>query len=162
MLVYLDSSAIVKRYIEEKGSEAIDTVYASIEQDGNNRAALSIWNLGEVIGAIDTRRQRGDIDEKSMDDAIRLFAGETKKFVAMRRLIVLPITGRLLEQCRELVVKHHIYQADALQLAAARYSDSMLLITADKRLADCAKVEGIEVANPEKDSQKIVAALGGA
>ena len=160
MLVYLDSSAIVKRYIEEKGSDVIDVVYTSIE-DGNNRAAFSIWNVGEVIGAIDTRQQKGDIDEKSMGESIRLFVGETKKFVAMRRLIILPITGRLLEQCRELIVKRHIYQADALQLVTASYSGSMLVITADKRLAECAKVEGIEVANPEKDTQKIIAALGG-
>ena len=33
MLAYLDSSAIVKRYIEEIGSESLDILYASLETE---------------------------------------------------------------------------------------------------------------------------------
>src|ERR1700722_10494041 len=149
MLIYLDSSAIVKRYIAEKGSESIDAIYAGLEKDGDLQAAFSAWNIGEVIGAIDTRKQRGDIDERSMAEAIGLFVGETRKFVAMRKLIVHPIGSRMLEESRDLIVKYHIYQADALQLTTARQSSSTLILTADRRLAECARSEGIEVANPE-------------
>jgi|YelNatPaOPRAMG01_1025707.scaffolds.fasta_scaffold78184_2 predicted nucleic acid-binding protein len=51
-LVYLDSCSIVKRYIEEKGSEVIDTLYEKAES-GKLKFAFSIWNLSEVIGALD-------------------------------------------------------------------------------------------------------------
>ncbi|MDA4112515.1 MAG: type II toxin-antitoxin system VapC family toxin [Thaumarchaeota archaeon] len=159
MLVYLDSSAIVKRYIEEKGSESIDVVYAGLEKEGDMQAAFSAWNVGEVLGAIDTRKQRGDLDERSMAEAVGLFVGETKKFVAMRRLIVLPIGSKTLEESRELIVKHHIYQADALQLATARQSASTLILTADRKLAECARSEGIQVADPEREHHRIVDAL---
>jgi uncharacterized protein len=159
MLIYLDSSAIVKRYIAEKGSESIDAVYAGLERDGAPQAAFSAWNIGEVIGAIDTRRQRGDIDERSMVEAVGLFVGETRKFVAMRTLIVLPIGSKMLEESRDLIVKYHIYQADALQLATARESASALILTADRKLAECAQSEGIAVANPEKEHSRIIDAL---
>ncbi len=159
MLVYLDSSAIMKRYVEEKGSESVDMVYETLEKRSDSRVAFSSWNVGEVIGAIDTRRHRGDIDEKSMLEAIRLFIGETKKFVAMRRLIVLPIGGKTLEESRDLIIKHHIYQADALQLVSARQSHSSFILTSDRKLAECAESESIEVANPEMDYSKIVGAM---
>ena len=160
MLVYLDSSAIVKRYVEEKGSESVDAVYEVLEKEGSQRVAFSIWNIGEVFGAIDIRRQRGDIDEKSMSEAIRLFIGETRKFVAMRRLTVLPIGGKTLEESRNLILKHHMYQADALQLATARQSESALILTADRKLAECAKSEEIQVRDPEKDYDSIVSIFG--
>jgi uncharacterized protein len=159
MLIYLDSSAIVKRYIAEKGSESIDFVYAGLEKDGDLQATFSAWNIGEVIGAIDTRKQRGDIDERSMVEAVGLFVGETRKFVAMRKLIVHPIGSKMLEESRDLIVKYHIYQADALQLATARQSASTLILTADRKLAECARSEGMEVANPEKDPSSIIDVL---
>ncbi len=159
MLAYLDSSAIVKRYIEEKGSESVDAVYEALEKEASHRLAFSVWNVGEVIGAIDTRRQRGDIDEKSMLEAIGLLVGETKKFVAMRKLIVLPVSSRTLGLSRDLITKYHIYQADALQLASARQCDSNLMLTADRRMAQCAESEQIESASPERDYARIAAML---
>ncbi len=158
MLLYLDSSAIVKRYLEERGSNALDTVYEGLESE-EHRAAFSVWNLGEVVGAIDTRAERGDLDERSRHEALRLLMGETRKFAAMRRITLLPVGGSLLEESRDLIVKHHIYQADALQLATARLAESGLFLTADRRLAACAKTEGFEVANPESDQRKIAALL---
>jgi predicted nucleic acid-binding protein len=159
MIVYLDSSAIVKRYIEEKGSESIDAVYTGLEKEGGMLAAFSAWNIGEVLGAIDTRKQRGDLDERSMAEAVRLFVGETKKFVSMRKLIVLPIGSKTLEESRDLIVKHHIYQADALQLATARQSASTLILTADRKLAECARLEGMQTADPEREHHRIIDAL---
>jgi predicted nucleic acid-binding protein len=159
MLVYLDSSAIVKRYIEEKGSESIDAVYAGLEKEGSLRAAFSSWNVGEVFGAIDGRKQRGDLDDRSMAEAVKLFVGETRKFVAMRKLMVLPIDGITLEESRDLIVKHHIYQADALQLATARRSGSTMILTADRKLVACAESEGMQVADPEREHHRIADAI---
>src|ERR1700674_54665 len=159
MLVYLDSSALGKRYLEERGSESLDVIYEALEKDGDQRACFSIWDGGEAIGAIDTRRRRGDIDDDSMADAVRLLIGETKKFVAMRKILVLPVGSRTLKESRELIVKYHIYQADALQLATAKQSDSRLFLTSDRRLVECAEVERAEVANPERDHTKIVDAM---
>jgi len=94
-----------------------------------------------------------------MNASIGLFVGETRKLVAMRKLDVLAVSGRTLNEARDLTVKHHIYQADALQIATARQSDASLFLTADRRLAGCAQAEGLEVANPERDQRKVYDAL---
>ena len=51
MLVYLDSSAIVKRYIKEAGTEIMDLAFGYAE-DGHIKLFFSIWNIGEVLGIL--------------------------------------------------------------------------------------------------------------
>lgn len=159
MRVYLDSSAIVKRYIEEVGSDSIDLLYDSLEEEPEQTLLFSSWNLGEVFGAIDSRCTRGDIDKKSMVESLRLFSGETKKFTSMRRINVVPVGSGVLAKARDLVLKYHIYQADALQLASAAQAHVNIFVSADRRLIDQAKSEQLEAANPEKDYEAIRATL---
>ncbi len=60
--VYLDTSSIVKRYVEEKGSKLVDDVYGRAEV-GALRISFSMWNVGELIGALDQHRSRKVISE---------------------------------------------------------------------------------------------------
>ena len=48
-IVYLDSSAIVKRYILESGSEVVSNVYCKA-LNGELTLSFSTWNIGEVLG----------------------------------------------------------------------------------------------------------------
>ncbi|WP_228546745.1 hypothetical protein [Hyperthermus butylicus] len=43
-----------------------------------------------------------------------------------------------------LVLRHHIYVADALQIVSARYAQADLLATGDKRLGQVAAAEGVK------------------
>ena len=54
-----------------------------------------------------------------------------------------------------LVVRHHIYQADALQIATCRISGSSVLLSADKKLLVAAKTEGLEALDIETDEEQI-------
>ena len=50
MRAYLDSSAIVKRYIKETGSESIDVIYNALEQESQLEGlTFSSWNFGEGL-----------------------------------------------------------------------------------------------------------------
>ena len=153
MRVYLDSSAIVKRYVKEQGSNSVDIFYHALENTSYQEQLVifSSWNLGEAFGAIDTKGQHGDIDGESAIEALVLLSQETKKFVAMRKIRIIPIATRILTKSRELVLKYHIYQADALQIESAKQGRAHLFISSDKRLLDCAKSEQLEALNPEKD-----------
>jgi predicted nucleic acid-binding protein len=57
MLVYLDTSAIIKRYVREPGSELVNEVYEKA-LSGNVTLSFSVWNVGEVLGALDKYRRR--------------------------------------------------------------------------------------------------------
>ena len=56
--IYLDSSALTKRYLYEAGSSAVDEIFRGAEA-GDLVVAFSIWNIGEVLGVLDARRRRG-------------------------------------------------------------------------------------------------------
>ncbi len=156
MRVYLDTSALLKRYLKEIGSESIDILYDALERDSNlDNLVFSSWNLGEAFGAIDARCQRHDISEEAMAEALSLLSLETKKFVAMRKVTIVPLGTRILSKSRSLVLKYHIYQADALQLESAKQVQANVFVSADRRLVDCARSEQLEVLNPEKDYDSI-------
>jgi predicted nucleic acid-binding protein len=150
MRAYLDSSAIVKRYIKETGSDTIDDLYHRLERGRIDLLVFSSWNVGEVFGAIDSRFQRGDLTEEEMLVALKLFTSESRKFVALRKLRLVPLGARILNRSRQLLLKYHIYQADALQLESARLVEADYFISADKKLLDCALSEKFAVFNPEK------------
>jgi len=51
--VYLDSSAIVKRYISEPGTPVADKIFDKC-WEGELLIATSIWNIGEDVAIINT------------------------------------------------------------------------------------------------------------
>jgi len=46
---YLDSSALLKRYILERGTERVEAVYLQA-LNGEASLHLSTWNIGEALG----------------------------------------------------------------------------------------------------------------
>lgn len=52
LISYLDSSAIVRRYVREFGSDLVREVYLKAYA-GEGIVSFSIWNVGEVLGTLD-------------------------------------------------------------------------------------------------------------
>jgi predicted nucleic acid-binding protein len=67
--LYLDSSTIVKRYVEETGSESVSLLYGKSDVQ-ELTLCFSLWNLGEVIGVIDYYQKRGWITEDQSRKAL--------------------------------------------------------------------------------------------
>ncbi len=59
--VYLDTSAIVKRYVAEEYSDLVDEVYEGAYR-GAVRIGFSAWNVGEVAVVLDKYCRRGLLD----------------------------------------------------------------------------------------------------
>jgi len=158
MLVYLDSSSIVKRYVEERGSEVVDTIYAKAET-GELKFVFSIWNIGEVLGAFDMYVSRGLIPEEKLKTALLDFISESTKMVRLDSLQILPMTTKSLVDSWLLVMKHHIYEADALQISTSKESNCSLLLSADIKLVQLAEKEGIDAVNIETEPEKALTIL---
>jgi len=152
-LVYLDSSSIVKRYIEEKGSAVIDAVYEEAEA-GKLRFAFSIWNVGEVLGVFDRYASRGLLPEKMFRTALLDFISESTKMARLDSLQILPMTAKSLTASWLLILKHHIYGADALQISASKEAKCNLFLSADDKLVQTAGAEGIRAINIEVEPEK--------
>ncbi len=52
LIAYLDSSSIVKRYVEGSGSKTVRDVYLKA-YSGESTIAFSSWNIMETLGAFD-------------------------------------------------------------------------------------------------------------
>ncbi|WP_288005085.1 type II toxin-antitoxin system VapC family toxin [Thermofilum sp.] len=142
-IVYLDSSTIVKRYIEEAGSEVARDVYNSALA-GNLTLSFSAWNIGEVLGVLDRYRRRAWLDDESYVAARMMFIGETIRLLKLGALILVPIRVRLLAEAWRLLEKYHIYQADALQVVSAKYVKANKMYTGDRSLHNVALAEGLQ------------------
>lgn len=157
-LVYLDSSSIVKRYIEETGSEVIDMVYEKAET-GTLRFTFSLWNIGETLGAFNKYVSRGLITEKMLKVALTDFISESIKMARLHSLQILPISAKSLIESWLIILKHHVYEADALQISTSKQAGCDLLLSADNRLIQIAINEGLTAINIEKDPQKTLGKL---
>jgi predicted nucleic acid-binding protein len=143
--VYLDSSAIVKRYVLEGGSDEVREAYL---EAFNGAATLhfSVWNVGEVLGALDTYYRRNWLESEDYRAARELFISETVRLIKLGVAKVVPVRSRLLAESWLLVEKHHIYEADALQIVSAKTLGVDQLLSGDQRLVDISNKEKVNAA----------------
>ncbi len=143
MIAYLDSSAIVKRYVIEPGTDVIMRVYSKALM-GEAVIVVSLWNIGEVLGVLDKYYRRGWLDSQDYEKARLQFIAETLKLLRLKVLRIIPLKTRILIDTWLLIEKHHIYEADALQIVTAQYANADLLYTSDRRLYEIAVEEEIK------------------
>lgn len=139
-MCYLDTSALVKRYVEEPGSEIIDTIYKDAYR-GIKRLSLSYWNIAEAVVVFDKYERKLGLDTKKL---VKDMLKEHITLSRLGRLVVVNVSPQVLRASMKLVLKHHIYVADALQIASAKKANSRIMVTGDKELADIADAEGLK------------------
>ena len=59
-MIYLDTSALVKRYVEEEGTQEVDRLFDSAYR-GSAVLATSALNLGEASSVLDRKARRGEL-----------------------------------------------------------------------------------------------------
>ncbi|RLF13405.1 MAG: PIN domain nuclease [Thermoprotei archaeon] len=141
--VYLDSSAIVKRYVKEPGSQAVRALYLKAYA-GDVELAFSLWNVGEVLGALARAARLGRLSSTRYAVARARFIAETRRLLRLRAAVAVPVRSRVLRESWRLVESRGLYEADALQLASAKYVGARRLVTGDRLLHDVAVEEGLE------------------
>ena len=158
MIAYLDSSAMAKRYVEEKGSDLVDRIYSKAET-GSLRIAFSVWNVGEVLGVLDRYRIQKHLSEPQFEKSFRNLILESIKMIRLGSLIVHPVTSDTLVDSWVVVLDSHIYQGDALQIASARALGCDLLLAADAELIKAARSAGLRAFDVESEANKVNEAL---
>jgi predicted nucleic acid-binding protein len=145
---YLDSSAVVKRYVAESGSEAIRAICA----DAENALFLSELALVEVSSAFARRAKGGGISDAERRSYVDLFVGDCARDYAL-----IPADRRAIDRAVALTQAHALRGYDALQLACALVASDLLraagvepvqFLSADDELLAAAGTEGLAVANP--------------
>ncbi len=79
-IIYLDSSAIVRRYIKEPGSDYVREIYLKA-YPGRIILSYSIWSVGEVLGALDKALVESGINQEIYDITRKRLLSETRLII---------------------------------------------------------------------------------
>jgi predicted nucleic acid-binding protein len=157
--LYLDSSVIIKRYVSEAGTELVDEIFDRAEQSKLN-LSLSAWNIGETLGVLDEKRAREWISETEFSDCLKKLVEELLKFLRLRVLNVIPVSSQILLDSWALILSHHIYEADAVQIGSHLYDKCNVLLSSDKELINTARKAGITAYNVPEEGPEIRRIIG--
>jgi predicted nucleic acid-binding protein len=147
--LFLDSSAVVKKYIDEPGSDAVRSMLA---QRVGGRFYVAQLALVEVVAALHRRSRRGDLASRTGG---RLIAGFRRELPMLARVI--EVRPRHIEEAASLASRHLLRGYDAVHLAVALDTNArgvaegrppLTLVSADRELNVAAGAEGIEVLDP--------------
>ena len=144
---FLDSSALIKLYHQEVGTERLEEMFAT-------DASLVISELAvvELHSALARKVRTGEIPVDSCEQVARNFDQDCAD-----RFDIEPLTSAVVQQAKELLNKHGRQRAlrslDALQLASfaiVRASEEAIFVCADGHLCEIVRLEGFSVLNPEE------------
>lgn len=138
---FLDTSALVKRYVEEPGSDVVDGVFAGAHA-GDAVVVVSYWNIGEAAVVFDKYGRLLGLDSVGV---FRTMLRELRMLSRARGLVLVRVSSRVLRMAVERVFRYHVYVADAVQLASAERAGAEWFLTGDRKLAGLAEKEGFRV-----------------
>jgi len=147
-LYYLDSSALIKLYVREPGTEQM--LQLASRTAGNQLAVLALAQV-EMRSAVRRRERSGEIESELSDQLLASFQRHVEG-VFLRQVL----TEAMLDVACELVDRHGLYALDAIQLAgyfALKTSSAAsvpVFVYADRDLLQAAESEAVPVFNPEQ------------
>ena len=138
MISYLDASALVKRYVVERGSRETIALTGASEM-----TATSIVSRAEVGAAFAKAVHAGLVKDDVARNAQRRFAGDWPDLARVS------ITEALVERAERLAWEHGLRGYDAVQLASAltwqeSVGEEIVLATFDQQLWEAAKRLGLK------------------
>jgi hypothetical protein len=137
LIRFLDSSALVKRYVREPGSDVVARLFRS-----SSKLAASSLAAFEVAAALFKRARAGDVStELARKHAARVAADLDEMHVVEARRPVLDLATELVSR-RALRAYDAVQLASAMRLARAA-GVAVTFVCADEALTAAALAEGI-------------------
>jgi hypothetical protein len=149
MTHYFDSSAVVKIYLDEIGSDWVETLCL---QNSEGEIGISQIAGAEVFAAINRRHRSGDIDTLTLETALDAFESDFTRF-----FVRIPVSLFIIQRAMKLIRRHPLRGYDAVQLATAlEWADRLasfglakpIFVSADNNLNQAAILEGLQTENP--------------
>lgn len=147
-MIFLDSSALVKRYIEESGSDKVRQL-----MDKAAIVAVSRLAYAETLSAIFRRRRSLAVSDDEFAVLIRDFREDWELFH------VLEMNGAALHFVDEVIEKHALRGADSIQLSTALWfkhatKTALTFVASDNELLLAAKSVRLKTVNPQNFPEK--------
>lgn len=147
---FLDTSALVKHYHQEGGTEVVDQIFNSTEKI----LLISDISIIEFHSALGLKVRTGEITKDVFKHTIGLFAQD----IADTKYQIETFRDKQKKEAADLLIKyafeHHIRTLDSIQLSvikSAAVADQIeVVLCADKRFCEIIRLEGLKVFNPEE------------
>jgi predicted nucleic acid-binding protein len=133
--IYLDASALVKLFVPEPESEALNQALV-----GAKDVIVSDLALTEMASALGRRAREGRL---TLTESRRLYREAEKLTTSCRPAELTPSIHRRAERILLLSQKVPLRALDALHLATALDAEAVTIVTYDPRLRDAAAAHGL-------------------
>jgi uncharacterized protein len=139
MNLYLDTSALIKRYVNETGSSDVGEWIRSADDK-----ATTMITRAEMSAGMNRLLRMKHLSQKDYGDALEEFRADWEDYHR------LPVTEPLVARADALACEHNLRGYDAIHLAAALTWQDLLslpvtLVTYDRELAEAARSSGMPV-----------------
>lgn len=139
---FVDTSALVKLYHREEGTEILD----GIVRNKNATIVISALSKIELTSALARKARMNELTQAKYEDALRFFSDELSKFE------VVPLNDEVLAGALNLIQKLAVTTGlrtlDALQLSAgiiASKRTEVMFVVSDKKLLRVAESQDLRV-----------------
>lgn len=137
MTIYLDASALVKRYVQEEGSDVVAAVIGQI-------VGTSLITRAETVAALAKAVRVGVLNPEGASAARRAFHDDWPQFVRIQ------LTEAVVERADYLAWEQGLRGYDAVQLASAlewqhHLNETITFATFDRNLWEAADTSGLRL-----------------
>jgi predicted nucleic acid-binding protein len=146
---FLDSSALLKRYVNEAGTAWVQSLF---DPTLGHHLAIATISGAEIVAAVTRRTRSGGISATDSSKVIQQFKADFQT-----EFDLVDISVVVVQLAMELANRHGLRGYDAVQLAAASTLDTgsrsrslggATLVSSDLELNTAAVAHGISVENP--------------
>lgn len=146
-MIYLDTSALVKLYVEEEGREL---VFAAVEE--SERVATSTVTYAETRAALARKRRADEMDEEGHRQAVADLDKQWSTYIRLN------VSAPVAHHAGDLAERHALRGYDSVHLASAvrlreRFEDLQFLAF-DGRLTRAVKAAAVVVYGDELEAER--------
>lgn len=140
---YLDTSALIKRFVAEKGSALVRILVT-----GDRPIATAKIAYAEVYAGLTRKHREGHLSDRRYALTCRQFERDWQAYVRV------DLRDEILVLARDLIQRHPLRGFDAIHLASAlglksALAEDVTFTAADERLLRAAKAEHLRALNVE-------------
>ena len=134
MNVFLDSSALAKRYVQEPGSDRVEEILSSASSLG-----IAVSGVAEVVSALCRRRREKKLSPQQYSKAKQAL------FEDIADASLVNLTDQVVARAVSLLERWPLRASEALHVAAAAEWAAELFVSADERQCAAARGHGLHV-----------------
>jgi len=138
---FIDTSALFKRYIPEKGTEQIDELFNIAEN-----VYISDLTITEIISNL---KRKSEVTREIDNDLYLSVKKEFLSDISQGNIQTVSVDSEIIIRSLVFIDKNHITPIDSIQLASASYLNSeekdIVFVCSDKKLAKLAEENKLTV-----------------